>query len=170
MREVHLALEHGEKGCRCKVHGKEGEGPDPRELRVEQLIESWIEQRKAEFIPNIDVEEQRLRAHILPVLGKLKVIDVRPKHAYQLVKELGRTKSKRGGMLASRTVRGIFFTARQVFQHAVLEELIPGNPLVLAKGVLPRVQDKDPTWRSQAVFTSREVEILNLRSSSRSAS
>lgn len=160
LREAHLALMHGEKGCRCKAHGKEGEGEDPRTLSVEQLVESWIKQRKDEGIPYVEVEEQRLRAHILPVLGKLKVIDVRPKHAYQLVKELARTKSKRGGMLAPRTVRGIYFTARQVLQHAVLEELIPGNPMTLAKGVLPPVQDKDPTWRSQAVFTSREVEML----------
>jgi integrase len=57
-------------------------------------------------------------------------------------------------------VRAVFFAARQVFQHAVLQEVIPGNPIVVAKGVLPRVQDKDPTWRAQAVFTEAEVEQL----------
>jgi hypothetical protein len=64
------------------------------------------------------------------------------------VKKLERTASKRGGVLAPRTVRGVFFATRQVFQHAVLEELIPGNPMVVARGILPRVQDKDPTsWQ-----------------------
>jgi len=57
-----------------------------------------------------------------------------------------------------------------VFQYAVLQEIIPGNPMVLAKGVLPRVQDKDPTWRAKAVFTATEVEMLLLQSSRRSAS
>ena len=159
-REAHLALAHGLNGCRCKARGKDANGLDARTLTVRQLVESWIEQRKAEKIPNIDVEEQRLRAHILPALGSLKVIDARPRNAYHLVKELVRTKSKRGGVLAARTIRNVFFTARQVFQHAVLEEIIPGNPMVLAKGVLPRVQDKDPTWRLQAVFTAHEVEML----------
>lgn len=47
-----------------------------------------------------------------------------------------------------------------MFQHLVLEEVLPGNPIVVARGVLPRVQDKNPEWRSGAVFTSSEVEQL----------
>ena len=85
---------------------------------------------------------------------------MRPKHAYQLVKHLERTPSRRGGVLAPRTVRAVFFTTRQVFQHLVLEEVLVGNPMVVARGVLPRVQDKDPTWRAKAIFTTSEVEQL----------
>lgn len=105
-------------------------------------------------------DEQRLREHVLPLIGAQRVIDVRPKHAYKLVKHLERTPSCRGGVLAPRTVRSIFFTARQVFQHLVLEDVVAGNPIVVARGVLPKVKDKDPTWRSTAVFTAAEVEQL----------
>ena len=57
-------------------------------------------------------------------------------------------------------MRAIFFTARQVFQHLVFEEIIPGNPILVPRGVLPPVQDKDPTWRVKAIFTAGEVEQL----------
>ncbi len=157
-RENHLALQHGVGGCRCRADGKDS-GPNKLQT-VEEAIREWLKQRAAEKVPYVAEETQRLEAHVIPVLGKLRVIEVRPKHAYQLVKRLVATGSNRGGTLAPRTVRGIFFTTRQVFQHLVLEEVIPGNPIVVARGILPRVQDKDPEWRSGAVFTSSEVEQL----------
>ncbi len=159
-REMHLALKHGIGGCRCKAHDTESDQPDPRLMTVKTLVEKWLVQRKAESIDYVEVEEQRLMSHVVPHIGKLKVLEVRPRHAYQLVQALKRTPSRRGDLLAPRTVRGIFFTTRQVFQHAVLEEIIAGNPIVLARGVLPGVEDKDPSWRIDAVFNQDEVERL----------
>ena len=144
---------------RALRRGKEGTG-DPRTMTVESAIEGWLVQRKAEAVATFNEEAQRLREHVVPVIGNVKVVDVRPKHAYQLVKHLERTPSRRGGVLAPRTVRNVFFATRQVFQHLVLEEVLAGNPMVVARGVLPRVQDKDPTWRAKAVFTAAEVEQL----------
>ncbi len=129
-------------------------------MTVRTAVTAWLEQRGAELVPGVDEEEQRFEDHVVPLLGKLRIVDVRPKHAYQLVKHLERTPSVRGGVLAPRDVRQIFFTTKQLFQHLVLEELIPGNPIQVAKGVLPPVTDKDPTWRVRAIFTSSEVEQL----------
>ena len=158
-REAHLAVMHGKGGgCRCNSRGEHP--PDPRLTTVEMLIEKWLQQREAESVPSVDQDKQRLRAHVVPVLGHLPVVDVRPRHANELVKKLKATSSNRGGSLSARTVRQIFFTAKQVFHQAVLEELILGNPMMLARGVLPPVQDKDPTWRAKAVFTASEVEKL----------
>jgi integrase len=42
----------------------------------------------------------------------------------------------------------------------VVDELITSNPCVLKRGELPGKIDKDPTWRSGAVFTREEVERL----------
>ena len=66
----------------------------------------------------------------------------------------------RGGVLASRTIRGIYFLTRQLFTHALLQELIPGNPIIVGRGVLPKKADKDPGWRKGAIFTRAEVETL----------
>ncbi len=131
------------------------------ELTVEAAVNAWLDQRKAEGVPSHTEEKQRLHDYVLPVIGGMKVSEVKPKHAYQLIKELERTPSRRGGVLAPRTVRNAFFATRQVFQHLVLQEVIPGNPMTVERGVvLPHVKDKDPTWRVTAVFTAAEVEQL----------
>lgn len=162
-RERHLALEHGRDGCRCKERGEEIDQSAElakKDQTVEQLVHSWLKQREAEQSASHDQDKQRLETHALPVLGHLKVVDVRPRHAHELVRRLKATASRRGGVLGARTVRGIFFLVKQVLQQAVLEELIPGNPVVVARGVLPPKQDKDPTWRAKAIFTTEEVEGL----------
>ncbi len=43
---------------------------------------------------------------------------------------------------------------------AVADELIESNPCAIKRGELPAKIDKDPTWRSAAVFTREEVEQL----------
>jgi len=47
-----------------------------------------------------------------------------------------------------------------MFEDAVADELIPSNPYAVKRGELPPKIDKDPTWRSGAVFTREEVERL----------
>jgi len=135
----------------------------PPELTVEVAINEWLKQREDKYVPGHAQEKQRLHDYVLPVIGALKVAEVRPRHAYQLIEAMARIPSKRGGVLAPRTVRSAYFTTRQVFQHLVLQEVIPGNPMTVEKGdrsPLPRVKDKIPGWRQTAVFTASEVETL----------
>ena len=47
-----------------------------------------------------------------------------------------------------------------MFGDAVADELIASNPYAVKRGELPAKIDKDPTWRSRAVFTREEVERL----------
>lgn len=135
------------------------EEEDRANTTVGQLVEQWLEQRKAEGA-DTDKDRQRLKDHVVPVLGKLHVAEVRPRHVHEFVMALRRTSSVRGGVLASRTIRGIYFLTKQLFTHAVLQELIPGNPIIVGRGVLPKKADKDPGWRKGAVFTKSEVETL----------
>jgi integrase len=159
-RAAHLALDHGPGGCRCKAKSSEEGNENKRLWSTEKYLLAWCEQRKAEEVSMADKEFQRFKDHVIPFIGKIRILDVRPKHAHQLVKHLARKESVQGGLLAPRTVRNIFFEVRQAFQDAVLEEIIPGNPMILRRGTLPRVADKDPTWRPLAVFTAAEVEQL----------
>lgn len=138
--------------------GQEGEN-ERASMTVAQLAESWIRQRKAEGC-DVVKDEQRFRDHVNPVLGRLPVVEVRPRHAHELVMNLRRTPSTRGGVLSSRTVRSIYFQTKQLFTHAVLQELVSGNPILVGRGVLPKKEDKDPGWRKGAIFTVDEVEQL----------
>ena len=45
-----------------------------------------------------------------------------------------------------------------MFKRAVKEELIVANPVQMERGTLPKKVDKDPTWRSEAIFTREEAE------------
>jgi len=47
-----------------------------------------------------------------------------------------------------------------MFEDAVADVLIASNPYAVKRGELPAKIDKDPTWRSGAVFTREEVERL----------
>lgn len=132
---------------------------DRANTTVEKLAEQWLDQRQAEGA-DTDKDRQRLKDHVVPVLGKLHVGEVRPRHVHELVMSLRRTDSRQGGVLASRTIRGIYFLTKQLFNHAVLQELIPGNPVLVGRGVLPKKADKIPGWRKTAIFTKDEVELL----------
>jgi integrase len=46
----------------------------------------------------------------------------------------------------------------RMFEDAVADELLDSNPCAIKRGELPAKIDKDPTWRSGAVFTREEVE------------
>jgi len=129
-------------------------------MTIRELVEDWLARREARSVPAVRDEKARLRLHVLPVLGKLRLSELRPRHVRDLVAGLRATKARRGGLLAPRTVRHVYAALHQVLHDAVVDEVIPANPCVLKRGELPPKIDKDPTWRPGAVFTREEVEAL----------
>jgi integrase len=85
----------------------------------------------------------------------MRLVDVRPKHIRELVLGL-----RKAGVLAPRTIRNVYGALHCMFHSATAEELIAATPCVLARGVLPKLVDKDPEWRVTAVFTREEVERI----------
>src|SRR6185503_19914861 len=62
--------------------------------------------------------------------------------------------------IAPRTVRHIYSLVRRMFSAAVVDEVIEASPVVVAKGVLPKNVDKDPTWRAGAIYELDELVRL----------
>jgi len=86
--------------------------------------------------------------------------EVRPRHIRDLVHAL---KSKCGPKkkdLAPRTVRHVYGVLHRMFADAVADEVVLANPCCLKRGDLPEKVDKNPAWRSEAVFSHEEVERL----------
>jgi hypothetical protein len=135
---------------------REGAGPET----VAELIKEWIEERAKAGVEGVTHDMKALDRHVLPLLGHLGVREVRRRHAAELVHVLMKTPSRKGGVLAPRTVRGVYFLVRQIFEYACDKEYIEVNPIAVRRGVLPKMEDKDPSWRVTAVFTTREVEML----------
>ncbi len=100
-------------------------------------------------------EEGRLRIHVFPLIGDMPITEVRPKHMRDLVFKLRENRK-----LAPRTVLHIFATVQRMFKSAVVDELIPTSPAIVEKGTLPKNVDKDPAWRTTAIFTRDEMVSL----------
>lgn len=109
---------------------------------------SFLEARRSDGVRTADREAQILRDHVLPVLGRIALVDLRPKVIAAWVRKLeGAPKSRLNahGVLSSLLARARF------------EELIPDNPAKgLPRGVLPR----NVRVREVGAWTRDEAEIL----------
>lgn len=134
---------------------------------------AWLAKRKERALPSFRNEAAHVNLHIVPELGRLQLVQVRPKVVADLVDTLQKKTVLRGGevktgstprkgdsKLAPRTVLKIYGTLHLMMHDAVAEELIITNPCVLRRGQLPKKRDKDPHWREGAVFSHAEVVQL----------
>lgn len=121
-------------------------------LTVAAYAERWLAARRTASIGD---DRTRLRLHALPLIGALPLADVRPRHLRDLMLTL-----RAANELAPTTIRQVSGLLHTLFKSAVIEELIPSNPVLYERGVLPKKADKDPTWRHEAIYTRAEVEQL----------
>lgn len=124
-------------------------------ITVRRYAERWAKGRTDDGLASAHDNFTRLRLHALPSIGNTNMEDVRPRHIRDLVKSL-----RARGKLAPRSIRHVYGTLHTMFRDAVVDELISANPCILKRGELPKRIDKDPRWRSGAVFTRSEVEQL----------
>lgn len=129
-------------------------------VTVRMCAKQWIEQRRREGHSSVDDDESRLRCHALTVLGDIVLREVRPRHVQELVQKLKAKVGSDKKHLAPRTVRNVYGVLHAMFECAVADELIDTNPCVLKKNVLPKKIDKNPAWRSGAIFTREEAERM----------
>jgi integrase len=129
-------------------------------LTVSVYFERWIKERRDRGVGEVDRDEGRVRKFALPTLGETLLADVRPKQVRQLVEALRKKVGTGKDDLAPRTVRHVYALLHRMFGDAVADELIDANPCVVKRGELPPKIDKNPAWRSTAIFTREEVEAV----------
>ncbi len=122
-------------------------------VTLARYARKWLERREG-IVRTVSDDEARLRLHVLPHLGAMKLDEVRPRHVRDLVRDLRRTE------LAPKTIRNIHATLRSLFEDALVDELVDENPCTLRRGTLPAKQDKDPAWRATAVYAREELVAL----------
>ncbi len=124
-------------------------------MTVARYAVKWLADRQALGLATAGDDASRLRLHALPIIGHMKIDDVRPRHIRDLVLAL-----RKDAKLAPRSIRHVNATLATMFKTAVADELILASPCVLARGILPKNVDADPTFRANAIFTREEVERL----------
>lgn len=130
------------------------------ELTVKAYGEKWLKARPAQGVVTAKDETTRLRLHAWPLIGHHLLKDIRTRHIRDAIRSLRGKESKRGTPLAPRTIRHVYGTLHTMFHEAVVDELLATNPCAVKKGELPGKTDRDPTWRSGAIFTREEAEVL----------
>jgi len=138
--------------------GKPGRLRKPRlgPVTVSGFANRWIMKRKNLGLADWKNDDSRLKHHVLPRIGEMPIADVRPRHLAQLFEQL-RTKKKR---LAPKTIYNIYSVLKALFRDAHLEDLIHATPCILNKYQLGENEDKDPEWRSTAIYSRDELEIF----------
>lgn len=131
------------------VTGKQGP------LTVAMFASKWLEERKTLGIQDADGDAARYRMHLAPVLGKLEMAEVRPRHVRDAFVAL-RARKK----LAPKTIRNVYSVARALFRDAQIAGLLEQNPCILTKYQLGENVDKDPEWRATAIYTRAELIAL----------
>lgn len=121
-------------------------------VTVSAYAQKWLDKRKTASVGD---DKNRIERHALPHIGTLAMTDVRPVHLRDLIMAL-----RNAGELAPTTIRQVSGVLHTMFKSATIEGVIPSNPVIFERGVLPKKVDKDPTWRHQAIFARPEVEQI----------
>jgi len=152
---------------RCEIRDGVWRPPGERTLparpTVAEYFEQWVKERRAAGVRTVADDETRLKEYVLPAIGAMRLDEVRRRDVKAMVSTLHTITSKATSRpLAPRSINHIYGAARAMFRAAVDDELISATPCTLRvrKGELPKVEDRDPKWRSGAVFSRAEVENL----------
>jgi hypothetical protein len=125
-------------------------------LTVRKYAADWLAERK-ELDLDWHNDESRLRHHVLPVIGDMKIADVRTRHIIDLFHRIRTCKER---PVAQRTVHSIYGTVSALFRDAKLSDKIEQTPCCLDERQLGPLIDKDPEWRASAIFTREEAETI----------
>jgi integrase len=143
-------------------------GVETGPLTVARYAAHWIADRKQRKVGTARKEEYRFKVYVFSFVlavesktfGEMRPADMRPSHLRDLVRHLKAQCGAEKDQMAPRTVRHIYGALRTMFGDMVADEHLSSNPCTLKKGELPKKVDKNPAWRSQAVFVREEVEQL----------
>jgi integrase len=128
----------------------EATGGEGGPLTVERWGERWLLSRD-----NRDAENDaaRLRLHVFPSIGHLRLEEVQPRHLAALAKEW-QTK-------APRTRRNIYSVVRAMFRDAKIEGVLDGpDPCILTHRQIGKIKDSPGFNRREARYTRDELAML----------
>lgn len=103
-------------------------------VTVAAYAKTWGENRTNKTASD---DRSRLRDHVIPHIGHMRLADVEPKTIRDLIAKLGKI-----GAIEPATIHNVYGTVSTMFRTAVFEKLIPATPCVLLKKMLPSVPNK----------------------------
>lgn len=121
----------------------EGSYSEPTIITLEKWLKDWLSGRKPHISESTWITyETKIRVHIIPELGSLKLKDLKTRDIQKLLNdkfENGRTDGKGG--LSPRSVKYIYQTLNTALQQAKKERIINYNPAEAVE--LPKGENKE---------------------------
>ena len=130
-------------------------GDDLGPLTVEQYARVWLERRNMLDLSDSKNDESRLRLHVLPRIGTMRIDAVRPRHLKDVFVNI-----RIEGKLAPHTIRCVYSVVRALFRDAMVDDLIAASPCILTKHDLGDDVYKDPEAQAQCRYTRDELLTL----------
>jgi integrase len=121
---------------------------------VQAFGKVFLEKRRMVGVRSVDDDESRLRTHIFPTIGAMKLDEVEARHVAELIEQV------RASRRAPRTVRNIYSVVRALFRDAQIAGYVHANPCILTHYQLGRVRDGKKGWRAGALFSREELQVL----------
>jgi integrase len=139
---------------RNRAHALDDAGSSGGSPTVDRWGKRWLEMRKSR-VRDHEHDESRFRVHIAPVIGHMRLDEVRPRHLVELFQAM-----KREGA-APRTIRNTYGVLRSMYRDARIADVFQGqHPCILTHHELGKVRDGKKGWRGGAVFTAPELVQL----------
>lgn len=154
MAEAKKVLREVEKGVKSLPPARIPLPAEPQHMTIREIFPIWVEARKARGLRGWFHSARQFEIHVLPVLGDMKITEVKARHIRNFVDGLPLSG------LAPRSIRWVYALTRKFFVDQVVDEVIPHSPCVLTKDQLPKNRDRDPEWRANALFSREEVELI----------
>lgn len=123
----------------------------------EAVAMEWLKKKEAKG-HSLRGERYRMSKIILPAFGGKPIDSIKQIHVEEWLDRLRVTSSHMGGMLSPGSIRLLFVSIKAIFKFAIAKGLITYNPCSNVE--TPRQEDKDPMWRSSAIYSREEAEIL----------
>jgi integrase len=124
-------------------------------ITVAAYARKWLEERRR-FVADSKNDEARLKYHVLPTIGAMRLDEVRPRHLVDMFRAL-----REANKLAPKSILNVYSTVKALFRDAKIADLLTGDaPTILTKYQLGEAVDKDPEWRVTARYSRDELEIL----------
>jgi len=121
---------------------------------VQGFGKTFLQKRRELGVRSVDDDESRLKTHVYPAIGAMRLEEVQPRHVAELI-----AKVRKAG-LAPRTVRNVYSVLRALFRDAQIAGLCSQQPCILTHFQLGKVRDGKKGWRAGAIFTREELQAL----------
>ena len=120
-----------------------------RDVTVGEWLDTWLEAHSVELKPStVHSYRSKIDAYLKPALGFDKLQELSPMRLSVVFAEMQRSGGRNGAPLSARSVQFARSVLRKALNDAVIERVIPINPVIGSKA--PRVaKPKHTTWTGQ---------------------